>query len=50
MVWNHKKFEERPLLVREDKAIAKFRRWYSQFYSPDSPRLGRTPQSNPLDW
>ncbi|XP_015600969.1 cholesterol 7-desaturase [Cephus cinctus] len=36
-VWNHKKFERRPLLVREDRTILAYRRWYSQFYSPRSP-------------
>ncbi|XP_065339923.1 cholesterol 7-desaturase nvd isoform X2 [Cloeon dipterum] len=48
IVWNHKKFEDRPLLVREDKAINRYRRWYSQFYSENSPRLGKSPDG--LDW
>uniref|UniRef100_A0A0K8SMI1 cholesterol 7-desaturase n=1 Tax=Lygus hesperus TaxID=30085 RepID=A0A0K8SMI1_LYGHE len=37
MVWNNKKYLERPLLVKEDKALAKYRRWFSQFYSEHSP-------------
>ncbi|XP_059475988.1 cholesterol 7-desaturase nvd 1 [Neocloeon triangulifer] len=48
MVWNHKKFEDRPLLVREDRAINRYRRWYSQFYSENSLRLGKSPEG--LDW
>ncbi|XP_067008543.1 cholesterol 7-desaturase nvd [Anabrus simplex] len=39
MVWNHKKYEDKPLLVREDRAIQRHRRWYSQFYSDNSPRF-----------
>ena len=27
---------EKPVLVRDDKSIKEFRRWYSQFYSPNS--------------
>ncbi|KAM5146238.1 cholesterol 7-desaturase nvd-like isoform 1-T1 [Mantella aurantiaca] len=48
MVWNNKKYISKPLLVKEDSAIAKHRRWYSQFYSENSPRL--TFQEDGLDW
>lgn len=37
MIWNHKKYERQPILVREDRAILAYRRWYSQFYSDHSP-------------
>lgn len=36
-IWNRKKFEKRPLLVKEDKSILAYRRWYAQFYSQHSP-------------
>ncbi|XP_020286702.1 cholesterol 7-desaturase [Pseudomyrmex gracilis] len=36
-IWNHKQFERQPILVREDRAILAYRRWYSQFYSANSP-------------
>lgn len=36
-IWNYKKYERRPILVREDRAILAYRRWYSQFYSDHSP-------------
>ncbi|KAM4527107.1 cholesterol 7-desaturase nvd [Odontesthes bonariensis] len=39
MIWNNKKYVSKPLLVKEDSAIRKHRRWYSQFYSENSPRL-----------
>ncbi|CAK8696053.1 unnamed protein product [Clavelina lepadiformis] len=39
MIWNNKTFQPRPKLAKEDKLIAKFRRWFSQFYSENSPRL-----------
>ncbi|XP_018422763.1 PREDICTED: cholesterol 7-desaturase-like [Nanorana parkeri] len=48
MVWNNKKYLSKPLLVKEDAAIAKHRRWYSQFYSENSPRL--TFQEDGLNW
>ncbi|KAM7369283.1 hypothetical protein PAMP_013563 [Pampus punctatissimus] len=39
MIWNNKKYISKPLLVKEDSAIHKHRRWFSQFYSENSPRL-----------
>ncbi|EGI69506.1 3-chlorobenzoate-3,4-dioxygenase oxygenase subunit [Acromyrmex echinatior] len=36
-IWNYKKYERQPILVREDRAIQAYRRWYSQFYSDHSP-------------
>lgn len=39
MVWNNKKYNPSPLLVKEDSAILRHRRWFSQFYSDNSPRL-----------
>ncbi|XP_041826125.1 cholesterol 7-desaturase nvd [Melanotaenia boesemani] len=39
MIWNNKKYISKPLLVKEDSTIQKHRRWYSQFYSENSPRL-----------
>lgn len=37
MVWNNKRYNSKPLLVKEDELIGKHRRWYSQFYSENSP-------------
>lgn len=39
MIWNNKKYVSKPLLVKEDQAIQKHRRWFSQFYSENSPQL-----------
>ncbi|XP_037547892.1 cholesterol 7-desaturase nvd [Nematolebias whitei] len=39
MIWNNKKYVSKPLLVKEDSAILMHRRWYSQFYGQNSPRL-----------
>ncbi|KAM9323306.1 cholesterol 7-desaturase nvd-like [Pholidichthys leucotaenia] len=39
MIWNNKKYVSNALLVKEDSAIQKHRRWFSQFYSDNSPRL-----------
>ncbi|XP_066466996.1 cholesterol 7-desaturase nvd-like [Tiliqua scincoides] len=48
MVWNNKRFAAKPLLVKEDGPIQKHRRWFSQFYSENSPRL--TSHKKTLDW
>lgn len=49
MVWNNKQYLSQPLLVSEDRFIVKFRRWYSQFYSENSPKFSFT-NENSLDW
>ncbi|CAL8121666.1 unnamed protein product [Orchesella dallaii] len=38
-IWNRKTFINRPILTKEDKLIKSFRRWYSQFYSENSPKF-----------
>ncbi|XP_006009329.1 cholesterol 7-desaturase nvd [Latimeria chalumnae] len=48
MIWNNKKYISKPLLVKEDSAIQRHRRWFSQFYSENSPRL--TFQEDGLNW
>lgn len=47
MVWNNKRFVSKPLLVKEDKLIGQFRRWYAQFYSESSRNFGA---KNNMDW
>lgn len=39
MIWNSKQFYARPLLLKEDRRIKEFRRWYQQFYSENSPKF-----------
>ena len=39
MIWNNKTFKAKPMLVKEDSLIAKYRRWFAQFYSENSPKL-----------
>ncbi|KAL0269794.1 UNVERIFIED_CONTAM: hypothetical protein PYX00_007405 [Menopon gallinae] len=48
MVWNHKKYLKKAHIVKEDKTIARHRRWYSQFYSDNSPKFSF--RSEGLDW
>lgn len=48
VIWNHKKYERQPTLVREDRTILAYRRWYSQFYSANSPTY-QTAMNN-LQW
>lgn len=47
-VWNHKKYMHNPALVKEDKTIKAFRKWYQQFYSENSPTYESCKAS--LDW
>lgn len=50
MIWNNKRYEKKPLFVKskEDSQVAKHRRWFSQFYSENSPRLKF--QRDTLEW
>ena len=48
-MWNHKTYISRPLLVSEDRAIVRHRRWYQQFYSEHSPQLLKLHQDNDSD-
>ncbi|XP_025066233.1 cholesterol 7-desaturase-like [Alligator sinensis] len=47
-IWNNKQYLAKPLLVKEDSAIQRYRRWYAQFYSEKSKRF--TFQKDGLDW
>ncbi|CAM5102459.1 unnamed protein product [Natator depressus] len=48
MIWNNKQYLSKPLLVKEDSAIQRHRRWFAQFYSENSTRV--TCQKGGLDW
>lgn len=48
MIWNNKRFVASPKLIKEDAMIAKFRRWYSQFYSENSRAIAQSADN--LDW
>ena len=47
-VWNHKTFAKTPALVKQDRTILDFRRWFSQFYSANSPTFQSATES--LEW
>ncbi|UMM35529.1 hypothetical protein L5515_008105 [Caenorhabditis briggsae] len=38
-IWSNKKYIKSPLLVKNDGPIQKHRRWFSQFYTENSPRM-----------
>lgn len=50
MIWNNKRYISKPLFVKskEDALVARHRRWYSQFYTENSPRIKF--QSDSMDW
>ncbi|XP_058444563.1 cholesterol 7-desaturase nvd [Malaya genurostris] len=48
MIWNQKQFVESPLLIKEDRLIKAYRKWYSQFYSENSISYALAKES--LDW
>jgi hypothetical protein len=35
-IWNHKLYQERPVLAENDGDVAGFRRWFRQFYSGET--------------
>ncbi|KAJ8683802.1 hypothetical protein QAD02_019594 [Eretmocerus hayati] len=47
-VWNYKKYLDNPILIKEEKTIKEFRRWYEQFYSKNSPSYESCKDS--LEW
>lgn len=49
IVWNHRKYNKRPILIKEDKLMSEFNRWYSQFFSPSSPTFRDIIRSS-FDW
>ncbi|XP_065294373.1 cholesterol 7-desaturase nvd-like [Dermacentor albipictus] len=48
-VWNHKTYLKQPALVKEDRMIVSFRKWFSQFYSESSPKWREVMEMS-LDW
>lgn len=48
MIWNHKQFVDTPLLIKEDRLIKAYRKWYSQFYSENSTSYSVAKEG--LDW
>ncbi|XP_038060496.1 cholesterol 7-desaturase-like [Patiria miniata] len=47
-VWANKKYVRNPPFVKEDHLIAKHRRFFSQFYSENSPKYD--PKEESMDW
>lgn len=47
-VWNNKTFAKTPVLVKQDRTILDYRRWFSQFYSANSPTFQSASES--LSW
>uniref|UniRef100_H2ZBT4 cholesterol 7-desaturase n=1 Tax=Ciona savignyi TaxID=51511 RepID=H2ZBT4_CIOSA len=41
LMWNNKTYFRKPILVKEESALAKHRRWYQQFYSENSPKVNQ---------
>jgi cholesterol 7-dehydrogenase len=51
MIWNNKMWRNKPLFMKEESMMVKHRRWYSQFYSKNSPKLKDIiHNSNGFDW
>ncbi|CAN7993100.1 unnamed protein product, partial [Ixodes hexagonus] len=48
-IWDHKAFLKQPALVKEDRTIVAFRKWYSQFYSENSVTWQEL-RERTLDW
>ena len=52
MIWNNKQYRGKPLLIKgpEDQLLQKHRRWYSQFYSENSPTIQSLQKKESIDW
>jgi cholesterol 7-dehydrogenase len=54
LIWNRKRYLAKPALVKGDGPIAKFRKWFSQFYSESSPTWESIQEAkreaNELEW
>ncbi|XP_064458676.1 cholesterol 7-desaturase nvd-like isoform X1 [Ornithodoros turicata] len=48
-IWNDKIFLKNPALVKEDRPIAEYRKWFSQFYSENSQSVEDVREKT-LDW
>ena len=48
-IWNNKTYQKQPALVKGDGPIAEFRRWFSQFYTENSPTFHSVMKKS-LDW
>jgi len=40
-IWNNKVFLDKPALLKSDGPVRKFRRWYSQFFTPASGKFNK---------
>ena len=49
MVWNNKRFNNKPVLTKDEGLILQFRRWFTQFYSENSRAVAEK-SVNALDW
>src|SRR5690242_20363099 len=51
-VWNNKTFAMNPMLTKSEKPIQQFRRWFSQFYTKNSPTMEaiKAKKAQSLDW
>ncbi|XP_022102520.1 cholesterol 7-desaturase-like [Acanthaster planci] len=47
VIWANKRYQARPVFIKEDSPIAAHRKWFSQFYTEHSPRFN---PPNPLQW
>lgn len=51
MVWNHIRFTDNPIFVKEDKSVRSFRNWYGKFFSENSISHSEAlKKQNGLDW
>lgn len=49
IIWNHKTYRSKPVLTNEESSINKHRKWYNQFYSPNSKRCNDD-RNKSLSW
>ncbi|XP_025419278.1 cholesterol 7-desaturase isoform X2 [Sipha flava] len=48
VIWNHKKYIEKPLASKQESTLLAHRKWYKQFYSANSPTFSFRKET--IDW
>jgi cholesterol 7-desaturase len=49
VIFHNKIFMHKPLLTKEDALIAKYRKWFTQFYSESSAKVHKN-SANAFEW
>jgi len=49
-IFHNKMFCHKPLLIKEDALIGKYRKWFAQFYSESSAKVAQKQAGGTWEW